>query len=141
MSATRNPLTEEQMEALRRNPYVLSVTPTRLSLTKEFKELFYLENQAGASPREILDRYGFDTKALGKYRIHSIGVNIRREHDKYGGFHQGYLRSSQQLNSEASADPEKTEIEQIRQLQHEVDYLKQEMEFLKKISSIRNTRK
>lgn len=141
MSASRKLLTEDQVEALRQNPYVLSVTPTRLSLTKKFKELFYSENQAGATPREILDRHGFDTEALGKYRIHSMGVNIRREYDKYGGFHQGYIRSPQQPDSDVSETPPKTEAEQIRQLQHEVDYLKQEMEFLKKISSMRNTRK
>ena len=41
MNANRNRLAEEQMEALRQNPYVLSVTQTRISLTKEFKELFH----------------------------------------------------------------------------------------------------
>ncbi|MDD6715221.1 MAG: transposase [Firmicutes bacterium] len=129
MSVCRNLLTEEQMEALHHNSYILLVTPTRLSFTKEFKELFYSENQAGANPREILDWHGFDTEALGGHRIHSIGVNIRREYAKYSGL--GYLRSSKQPDSESPEARPKTEAEQIRQLQQEGDYLQQEMEFLK----------
>ncbi len=66
MNVNRNRLTEGQMEALSQNPYVLSVTLTRLSLTMEFKELFHHEYSKGATFKEILERYGFDTAALGK---------------------------------------------------------------------------
>ena len=141
MNANRNRLAEEQMEALRQNPYVLSVTQTRIPLTKEFKELFHHEYSKGATPKEILERHGFDITALGKCRIHSIGVNIRKEYERYGGFHQGYLRLPKQPDPETSVSPPKTEAEQIRRLQHEVEYLKQEIEFLKKISSLKNIRK
>ena len=141
MYANRNRLAEEQMEALRQNPYVLSVTLTRLSLTKEFKELFYHEYSKGATPKEILEQHGFDITALGKCRINSIGVNIRKEYERYGGFHQGYHRLPKQPDPETSESPPKTEAEQIRRLQHEVEYLKQEIEFLKKISSLKNIRK
>ena len=37
---SRKQFTEEQQQKLRQNPYVYSVTATRLSLTREFKELF-----------------------------------------------------------------------------------------------------
>lgn len=140
MNANRNRLAEEQMEALRQNPYVLSVTQTRISLPKEFKELFHHEYSKGATPKEILERHGFDITAPGKCRIHSIGVNIRKEYERYGGFHHGYLRLSKRSDLETSVNPPKTEAEQIRRLQHEVEFLKQEMEFLKKIFSIRNAK-
>jgi transposase len=47
---SRTLFTEDQIAALRQNPYVYSVTPATLALTKEFKEVFYTEYQNGTSP-------------------------------------------------------------------------------------------
>ena len=57
---SRQHFTEEQLLKLRQNPYVYSVTGSRLIFTKEFKELFYAAYQAGGSPRQILIDHGFD---------------------------------------------------------------------------------
>ena len=54
MSRQRRLFTEEQMTALRQNPYVYSVTQGTLALTKEFKEIFYTEYQESILPRNIL---------------------------------------------------------------------------------------
>jgi hypothetical protein len=43
--------------------------------------------------------------------------------------------------SDDTGSKNNSDADKIKQLQQEVDYLKQEMEFLKKISSIRTTRK
>lgn len=37
---SRQKFTPEQQNKLRENPYIYSVTNTRITLTKEFKELF-----------------------------------------------------------------------------------------------------
>ena len=118
----------------------LSCPPSQGVSFRSFKGLIILSPYR-ATPKEILERHGFDITALGKCRIHSIGVNIRKEYERYGGFHQGYLRLPKQPDPETSVSPPKTEAEQIRRLQHEVEYLKQEIEFLKKISSLKNIRK
>ena len=138
---SRRQFTEEQINILRQNPYVFSVTGTRLTLTREFKELYMTAYQAGELPRSILENHGFDIGILGERRIWSISQHIREEYKKYGEFHEGY--GPRASRSTPSADPNQplSEKDELKQLRHEVDYLKQEMEFLKKISSIRTTRK
>ena len=58
-------------------------------------------------------------------------------------FHEGYGPRGEAASHDAPTDATKpvSAADEIKQLRHEVDYLKQEMEFLKKISSIRTTRK
>lgn len=52
---SRKFFTEEEMATLRQNPYVYSVSPTAVILTKAFKEIFYAEYQQGAYPRAIFE--------------------------------------------------------------------------------------
>ena len=140
---SRKLFTEEQQQLLRQNPYIYSVTETRITLTKEFKELFMIAYKVGESPRKILEYHGFDISLIGERRIWSISQHIRTEYKQYGEFHEGYGPRGEAANHDAPTDAAKpvSEADEIKQLRHEVDYLKQEMEFLKKISSIRTTRK
>ena len=139
----RKLFTEEQQQLLRQNPYIYSVTETRITLTKEFKEIFMTAYKAGESPRKILEDHGFDISIIGERRIWSISQHIRTEYQKYGEFHEGYGPRGTSATHPVLTDTDTpvSEADEIRQLRHEVDYLKQEMEFLKKISSIRTTRK
>ena len=135
--------TEEQQQLLRQNHYIYCVTEARITLTKEFKQLFMTAYKAGESPRKILEDHGFDIDIIGERRIWSISQHIRTEYKTYGEFHEGYGPRGETANHDAPKDTAKpvSEADEIKQLRHEVDYLKQEMEFLKKISSIRTTRK
>lgn len=132
--------TEEEQQLLRQNPYVYSVSESSLSLTKEFKELFLEAYHKGQTARSILADYGFDPDILGNRRIWGISSYIRSEYQKYGEFTEGHNTRGKRSSNPNLSNPA-TEADQIRQLKHEVDYLKQEMEFLKKISAIRTTRK
>lgn len=87
---SRKLFTEEQQQLLRQNPYIYSVTETRITLTKEFKELFMTAYKAGESPRKILEDHGFDISIIGERRVWSISNHIRTEYKKYGEFHAGY---------------------------------------------------
>lgn len=140
---SRKLFTKEQQQLLRQNPYIYSVTEARITLTKEFKELFMTAYKAGELPRKILEDHGFDIDIIGERRIWSISQHIRTEYKTYGEFHEGYRPRGETANHDAPKDTAKpvSEADEIKQLRHEVDYLKQEMEFLKKISSIRTTRK
>lgn len=140
---SRKQFTEEEQQLLRQNPYIFSVTKTKIILTKEFKEIFINACNDGKMPRKILEEHGFDLNILGKRRIWSISYHIKDEYRKYGGFHNGYrLRATSIAGSDENLNAKITnEAAEILQLRHEVDYLKQEMEFLKKITSIRTTRK
>ena len=46
---SRKLFTEEQQQLLRQNPYIYSVTETRITLTKDFKEIFMTAYKAGKS--------------------------------------------------------------------------------------------
>ena len=99
--------------------------------------------KAGESPRKILEYHGFDISLIGERRIWSISQHIRTEYKQYGEFHEGYGPWGEAASHDATTDAAKpvSEADEIKPLRHEVDYLKQEMEFLIKISSIRTTRK
>lgn len=135
---SRKLFTEKQQQLLRQNPYIYSVTDTSISLTKEFKEIFMAAYKTGESPRTILENHGFDISLVGERRIWSISQRIREEYKKYGEFHEGYRSRN---SSPKHPDENLSDIDELQQLRHEVDYLKQEIEFLKKISSIKTTRK
>ncbi len=137
---SRKLFTEEQISILRQNPYVYSVSPAVLTLTKEFKEIFYAQYQEGKSPRAILEDHGFSIDIIGERRVWSISQHIRSEYLKYGEFHQGFQGRKLRQPSDTPVQPV-SDADKLSQLQHEVNYLKQEIEFLKKISSIRTTRK
>lgn len=125
--------TPEQQQLLRNNPYTIRVTEDVLNLSKEFKELFYKEYLAGALPRDILQKYGCSPDVLGKQRIWGISHTIRKQFEETGEF-----RDVRAPGSPLTGDsPE----DKIRQLEHQMSYLTQEVEFLKKIYSIRSTRK
>lgn len=96
----------------------------------------------GTSPRTILEDHAFDISIIGERRIWSISQRIRTEYQKYGEFHEGYSTRrtlANQLDTTDKSVP--SDSDKLKQLQHEIDYLKQEMEFLKKISSVRTTQK
>ena len=134
---SRKVFTTEEVEMLRNNPYTFAVTPHILSLTKEFKELFWEEYQAGLIPRQILEKYGYPANILGKERIWGIAHVIKKQYHSPEGLHEGTLPRS----GKSSGKDAQTTEERVSKLQGEVEYLRQELEFLKKISSIRTTRK
>lgn len=125
--------TLEQQQILRDNPFTILVTADVLCLSKEFKEIFYNEYLSGMSPRDILQKYGYPAETLGKKRIWGISHSIRKQFEDNGEFRD--------IRTPVAVKTAETQEEKIRQLEHQVNYLAQEVEFLKKISSIRSTRK
>ena len=102
---SRKIFTEEQQQLLRQNPYIYSVTDTRINLTKEFKEIFLAEYKSGTSPRKILEDHGFDISIIGERRIWSISNHIRTEYKKYGEFHEGYYNIPITVDTRISVVP------------------------------------
>ena len=135
---SKKPFTSEEIIILRQNPFTYKVTNSTLSFTKEFKELFITEYNAGGIPRQILANHGYDPEILGDRRIWGISQHLRAQYEESGGNFSGCSTVSRRAKNPDKLLSEKDELKQLRQ---EVDYLKQEIEFLKKISSIRTTRK
>ena len=63
-----NPLSEEAIEQLRKNPNVKSVSCSTVKFTPEFKAFFYKERQAGKTTKEIFLSAGLDPRLFGKSR-------------------------------------------------------------------------
>lgn len=132
----RKVFTKQEVEMLRSNPFTYAVTSHALSFTKAFKELFWQEYQAGAIPRQILEKYGYPSEVLGNQRIWGIAHTIKMQYYSPEGLHEGTLPKTTPPDSSGLLTNES-----IQQLQNEVQYLRQEIEFLKKISSIKTIRK
>ncbi len=72
----------KQQEILRNNKYTVRVIANILSLSKEFKEIFYREYLSGDIPSNILRKYGYPVELLGEDRIWGISYCIKKEYEK-----------------------------------------------------------
>lgn len=122
--------TKKELKKLNENPYTLKATKNRISHTAEFKRVFWIKYQAGSSPRKILEELGYDPKMFGQKRIDSLVQHIKKQALSGNGFTEGSNRTKRmKIVSNEEITPES-----FAQMQHEVLYLKQEIEFLKKIT-------
>ncbi|MCL2336047.1 MAG: transposase [Firmicutes bacterium] len=120
--------TPEDQRALEANPYVARVSETTITYTEEFKERFALEYAAGKAPSIILREHGFDTAVLGRDRKDSLVKRIKAYSQRPSGF-----RDTRKGGAGRPRIKDLTDAEKIQRLEHQVKYLKQENEFLKKI--------
>lgn len=65
----RGGFTEQELEALNNNKYVLYAENNKIAYSNEFKHLFIKELISGKRPKEIFAEAGFDVNALGSKRI------------------------------------------------------------------------
>lgn len=128
----------EEQSILRANPYTYKVGESQISFTKEFKQLFWEEYQRRERPTKIFERYGYDTNILGRNRITGFQQCLKRDFEQGLEFRSGSRPAG--ARQEATAEDE-SYPSTIKELQHRLSYLEEEVEFLKKISSIKNTRK
>ena len=129
--------TKKEIKKLLNNPYTLKVTKHQLAHTAEFKRIFWTKYQAGTSPRKILEELGYDEKMFEQGRIDSLVQRIKKQALSGKGFTEGYNREKRvKMVSNEEFTPES-----FTQMQHEVLYLKQEIEFLKKITKEANIKR
>ena len=65
----RGGFTEQELEALNKNKYVLYAENNKIAYSNEFKHHFMKELLSGKRPKEIFAEAGFDVEALGSKRI------------------------------------------------------------------------
>lgn len=132
--------TAKQIKQLEKNPYVFKVTKHMIYYTAKFKEDFWVSYQAGNTPRKILEDFGFDLSIFRQKQIDSLVQHIKKQALAGEGFSEG-------ANRKRRIPPKPTDIEElaapqsIEQMQNELLYLRQEVEFLKKIIIADNSRK
>lgn len=121
--------TQKQIKELKQNPYTLKIDEKRIFFTVEFKKVFWTKYQAGMSPRAIFKELDYNLDYFGQKQIDSIVQNIKKQAIK-GEFTEGYIRSNRMR---IQVQEEEITPKNLKQMQNELLYLKQEVEFLKKV--------
>ena len=117
--------TRKQIRELEKNPYVLKVTKHKLYYTAKMKQDFWVSYQAGNAPRKILADFGFDLSIFGQKQIDSLVQHIKKQ-----------ALSGNATNENGLATPQS-----IERMQSELLYLRQEVDFLKKIIKADHSKK
>ena len=121
--------TADQVDQLRQNPYVEKVNEKTIKYTDTFREEFLRQYQQGINPAAIVQNLGFDPRVLGRGRLHSIAQRLTRIDKERGGD----LRDMRHQGSGRPRKRERTMEEENERLRHENIYLKQQLDFVKKI--------
>jgi hypothetical protein len=132
--------TTKQIRELEKNPYVFRVTKHKLYFTVKFKEDFWVSYQAGNSPRKILTDFGFDLDMFGQKQIDSLVQHIKKQALSGNGFSEGENRQKR-IPMKSTTEEELSSPQSIERMQNELLYLRQEVEFLKKIISADNSKR
>ncbi len=127
-------LTKKEMKLLQENPYTYSVTEKTLRFTKAFKEEFWDRYQKGDKPKKILRDLGYDPDMLGDNRVISIYQTVKSEAESLEGFRDFGCKKPCVPYEKYEKNKGVSDNHAIRRLQNEVRYMRQEIEFLKKIS-------
>ena len=130
MAAAHNSFTDEQIAILSENSYVAYVDRTRVCFTVKFKELFWnLYANEKMMPSEILRRAGIDPTMLGTARTRGMVTNLKKEIKRHGSFTDVVVIRTRMPEVQKSSK----KGDEIDRLRAENEYLKQEIEFVKKI--------
>lgn len=134
--------TVKEMKLLKANPYTFKVTKNKLYFTVEFKETFWNGYQAGIAPRKLLKDMGYDLELFGQKQIDSIVQRIKQQAQRSYGFTQGEQHNRRKGMADTTIEEVIDEKKEITlQIWNEVKYLRQEVEFLKKIVQADNAKK
>ena len=138
----RNYFTEEQQTELYNNLYTYKITKSCIKFTDDFKNTFWKMYIDDVPIKEIFARLGYDPEILGTKRIEGFVYHLRKE-----------KLSDEQRNQSANRTarvkrpPQDTKYSEmqsqdaIRAMEAELTYLRQEVEFLKKISQLEKQKK
>ena len=126
-----NNFSKREVEILRGNPFVRSVTLKSVSFTEDFKRLAYKEKCSGVPIADIFRNHGIDPDILGVSRIEGFSYQLNKKARQQQGFadrRSGNYRRPPRTGSE-------TVEQRVRQLENELAYTRQEVEFLKKLQA------
>ena len=138
--AEKREFTLEEIRILESNKYTLFATPTKLIHTKEFKEMFLEMYNQGIPPRKIFKELGYDVELLGKRRSSMYPTRLKEELQRRGSFKED--KPCDKLKPPKSTAYEQMKDKKaIKEMQAELKYLRQELDFLKKIIELDNTKK
>lgn len=122
--------TNEEINLLSKNKYVLRVNQKGITYSNEFKMHFIAENSKGKTTRVIFEESGFDVDILGKDRIRSAGNRWRTAYKTNG---ISGLNDSRRFKGGRPRKRELTKDDIITKQNAQIKYLEAEIELLKKL--------
>lgn len=137
---TTRHFTKEEVAILAKNPFTFKVSENVICFTIEFKELFWTYYQNGLHPTEIFIRTGYDPALLGERRIGNFAYKLREAMKSGKGFNVnngGAPKPKPRSKNYAEMLPEVA----IASMNYELKYLRQEVEFLKKLYALETRKK
>lgn len=120
----------EQVNLLSKNKYVRNVSKKGITYTNEFKIHFISESNKGKTARIIFEEAGFDVEVLGCKRIKSANDRWKSSFNENGVCG---LDDTRKHNSGRPRKRELTKDDIITKQNAEIEYLKAEIELLKKL--------
>lgn len=112
------------------NKYVKNITEKGITYTNEFKLHFIAEYEIGKTPRQIFEDAGFDIDIVGIERVKSSSRRWRKSYSDKGVLG---LDDTRTLNSCRTLNRELTLEEILAKKDTEIEYLKAELELVKKL--------
>ena len=125
---------EKEVETLNKNKYVVKASSKLIVYSDEFKDIFIRKSNAGKLNKVIFEEAGFDIEMIGIERVKTASRRWKKVYNENGII--GLINKSKiPSTKEKSEVPEQEE--KIKKLEAQIQYLKVENEFLKKLTEIK----
>lgn len=121
---------EDKILELSQNKYIKNITSKAITYTNEFKIHFIAEYSKGKVSRQIFEEAGFDVDIIGIQRVESSSKRWRAAYKSKGIIG---LDDTRTLNSGRTKNRELTVEEILAKKDAEIEYLKAELELIKKL--------
>lgn len=132
--------TQEQLDILAANPFTSKVDWHHIWFTLEFQNIFLARYEQGESSFEIFESLGYDVEILGSNRIYNYPRMLYNRLNK--GLPLTETPGKTKVDAPENVDYNTMPAQQsVASMQRELKYLRQQVEFLKKITELDNDKK
>ena len=133
----KNLFTQEQIELLEKNIYTKHVSESLIKFTDDFRDDFWRLYLTDLPVKEIFRTLGYDPEILGTKRIDGFVYNLRKNRLTTEQRHNSISRTSKVRRPPLNINYSELKTkEAIRAMEIELTYLRQEIDFLKKLYSL-----
>ena len=132
--------TPEQVELLAQNPFTAKVNRRQILFTLEFKNLFLSRYEEGDSSMDIFIDCGYDPDVLGKNRIYGFARRLRETVESGKPLTEDYPNAQAEPPARIDYNTMPSQLS-LSAMQRELTYLRQQVEFLKKITELVSDKK
>lgn len=134
-------LTPEQIAELLQSPHISSITKKSVSYTLAFKDLFWKRYCDGVDPIQIFVDAGFNVETLGRARIFGFANTLRHQYERGADWSEGSepAKESGMPRGAMPPIPKATRTidivspMEIARMSYKLEFMEQELEFIKKI--------